>query len=51
MYMNRKPNKHKITSFNTTIMASLGFIAPPAPLNFSNPPFSQNLIFCLALNF
>ena len=26
MYMNLKPNKHKIISFNTTTMTSLGFI-------------------------
>ena len=26
MHMNLKPNKHRIISFNTTIMASLGFI-------------------------
>ena len=26
--MNLKPNKHKRISFNTTTMASLGFIAP-----------------------
>ena len=31
MYMNLKPNKHKRISFNTTIMASLGFIDPPSP--------------------
>ena len=37
MYMNLKPNKHKRISFNTTTMASLGFIAPPPP---------PNLIFC-----
>ena len=41
MYMNLKPNKHKRISFNTTTMASLGFIAPPK--NFRSPP---NLIFC-----
>ena len=35
MYMNLKPNKHKRISFNTTTMASLGFIGPP-----------PNLIFC-----
>ena len=29
MYMNLKPNKHKIISFNTTTMASLGFIDAP----------------------
>ena len=34
--MNLKPNKHKRISFNTTSMASLGFIA--APLKFSSPP-------------
>ena len=34
MYMNLKPNKHKIISFNIT-MASLGFIGPP--LKFSSP--------------
>ena len=28
MYMNIKPTKHKRISFNTTTMASLGFIAP-----------------------
>ena len=42
MYMNLKPNKHKI-SFNTTIMVSLGFIAPLAPLNLVPSP---NLIIC-----
>ena len=35
MHMNLKPNKHKIISFNTTTMASLGFIIvvtfPPPP--------------------
>ena len=36
MYMSLKPNKHKRISFNTTTMASLGFIDPPP----------QNLIFC-----
>ena len=35
MYMNLKPNKHKRIYFNTTTMASLGFIGPP-----------PNLIFC-----
>ena len=41
MYMNLKPNQHKIISFNTTTMTSLGFIAPPlnlAPL--PSPPLS-----------
>ena len=42
MYMNLKPNKHKI-SFNTTTMVSLGFIAPLAPLNLAPSP---NLIIC-----
>ena len=35
MYINLKPNKHKIISFNTTTMAPLGFIIagpPPPPL-------------------
>ena len=36
MYLNLKPNQHKRTSFNTTAMASLGFIGPP--LKFSSPP-------------
>ena len=36
--MNLKPNKHKIISFNTTTMASLGFIAPP--LNLAPPKFN-----------
>ena len=34
MYMKLKPNKHKIISFNTTTMTSLGFIivgSPPSP--------------------
>ena len=34
MHMNLKPNKHKIISFNTTTMTSLGFIivgTPPPP--------------------
>ena len=33
MYMNLKPNKHKIISFNTTTMTSLGFKVgtPPPP--------------------
>ena len=48
MHMNVKPNKHKRISFNTTTMATLGFIGPPkhfrSPLKFSSPP---NLIFCL----
>ena len=29
MYMNLKPIQHKIISFNTTTMTSLGFIGPP----------------------
>ena len=36
MYMNLKPNKHKRISFNTTTVASLGFIGPP--LNSAPPP-------------
>ena len=35
MHMNLKPNKHRIISFNTTIMASLGFIIVVT----SPPPF------------
>ena len=35
MYMNPKPNKHKIISFNKTTMSSLGSIAPA--LKFSSP--------------
>ena len=38
MYMNLKPNKHKIISFNTTTMTSLGFIAPSPTLKFSSLP-------------
>ena len=42
MYMNLKPNKHKMISFNTTTVTSLGFIAPPPkilgpPLNLAPP--------------
>ena len=41
MYVNLKPNKNKRISFNTTTMASLGFIDPPkivgAPLNLVPP--------------
>ena len=43
MYMNLKPHKHESTSFNTTIMALLGFIAPHPqktlgpPLNLAPP--------------
>ena len=40
MYMNLKPNKHKIISFNTTNMASLGFIAP---IKILAPPPPPNL--------
>ena len=43
MYMNLKPNKHKRISFDTTTMASVGFIGPP--LNLA-PPHPPNLIFC-----
>ena len=31
MYMNLKPNKHKIISFNTTTVTSLGFIIVGTP--------------------
>ena len=31
MHMNLKPNKHKIISFNTTTMTSLGFIIVGTP--------------------
>ena len=41
MYMNLKPNKHKRISFNTTTMASLGFIAPPP---------KKKLTFCSGLH-
>ena len=40
MYMNLEPNKHKRISFNTTIMASLGLIAPPPPKILA-PPLPQ----------
>ena len=36
MYMNLTPNKHKRISFNTTTMASLGFIDPP-PKTLGSP--------------
>ena len=37
MYMNLQPNKHKIITFNTTTMASLGFIiVRPSP--YPPPP-------------
>ena len=43
--MNLKPNKHKRISFNTTTMATLGFIAPPKilgpPLNLAPSPQIQ----------
>ena len=42
--MNLKPNQHKIISFNTTTMKSLGFIDPPKilgpPLNLAPPKFN-----------
>ena len=44
MYMNLEPSKHKIISFNTTTMTSLGFIAPSPPkFNFllRSPPSPQ----------
>ena len=37
MYMNLKPNKHKKITFNTTTMASLGFIIVRSP-SLSPPP-------------
>ena len=40
MYMNLKPNKHKIISFSTTTMTSLGFIivgTPPPPTALPPP--------------
>ena len=40
MYMNRKPNKHKRISFNTTTKASLGFIAAPPPPKTLGPPLN-----------
>ena len=49
MYMNLKSNKHKIISFNTTTMASSGFIGPPKisdpPLNLAPPPSPQIIFF------
>ena len=41
MDMNLKPNKHKRISFNTTTLASLGFIGPPKILEPRAP-----LLFC-----
>ena len=38
MYMNLKPDKHKRIPFNTTTMASLGFIG--SPLKFKVPPLN-----------
>ena len=32
MYVNLKPNKHKMISFNTTAITSLGFIIVGTPL-------------------
>ena len=49
MYMNLRPNKHKIISFNTTIMTSLGFIIvrpPPLPPLLKggwDPPIIESL--------
>ena len=45
MYMNLNPNKHKIISFNTTTMASLGFLAPPPKI------FAQVIFNYFGLNF
>ena len=39
MYMKLKPNKHKIISFNTRTMTSLGFIIVGTFL----PPFSPHI--------
>ena len=39
MNMNRKPNKHKIISFNTIPMTSLGFIIVVLP-----PPFIKGWV-------
>ena len=38
--MNLKPNQHKIISFNTTTMTSLGFIGSPKSLGppLKSPP-------------
>ena len=52
MYMNLKPNKHKIIYFNTTTMASLGLIAPPPnilgpPLTLAAPPPPPQINFLL----
>ena len=53
MYMNLKPNKYKRISFNTTTMASVGFISPPKiqlPLNSifcSGPPPNYFGLKCL----
>ena len=48
MYMNLKPKKHKLKSFNITTMTSLGFIGPP---NILGPPLNlapQNFNFLLS---
>ena len=49
MHMNLKPNKHKRISFNTTTMATLGFIGRPkhfrSPLKFSSPSPKLNFLF------
>ena len=47
MCKNLKPNKHKIISFNTTTMTSLGFIIvgtppPPPPLLKGGVGLSKN---------
>ena len=44
MHMNLKLNKHKRISFNTTSMASLGFIGT---LKFSSPPQPPKFTFLL----
>ena len=48
MYINLKPNKQKVISFNTTTMTSLGFIIvgtlpPPPPLLKSGVEPSKKL--------
>ena len=48
MYMNLKPNKQKIISFNTTAMTSLGFIMvgtpPPTPPKIESLEEVQNVL-------
>ena len=54
MHMNLKPNKHKIISFNTTTMTSLGFIIvenPPLPLFKSEAKVRFLLLLFSSLSF